>query len=317
VVDLHATGAVPDGVIPLGPGLSVRAVQADALAGPVDGVLSSSASAGATGVSILDGLIRVDAVTARGQSHTDGTAGGAASLAAIDLTGVTVAGTRFDLRNGDLVVNGTSLPAGGSAAASFIATLTAALAPSGCSVTVLDAPSAYPQGFLFSRPQPELGVSQDGSLAASMRGGLLVQCDLPQSLTAPTGFSPERMQVALGFAYTSVAARATIGGFGLDDIGAGTDLGGIGGGLVPAPAGAAPTGADLVTPSLAPVAPPAPGGSSVSSSPVGTVLERIELLAANFAAGRPWVWGLALALWALLTHRGLDRVRRQLQMAAR
>ena len=232
---------------------------------------------------------------------------------------MSVAGTSFDLRGGDLVIDGTALPVDGSAAHAVVAQVAAALAPSGCGITVLDSPAAYPQGFLFGRPQPDLGVADDGTLAASMAAGLLVQCDLPQDLTAPTSFSPQRVQVALGFAYTSVAATANIGGFGLDDIGAGTDEGGSGAGLVPAPVGfgSSPTG---IAPS--PAAPTHDGDASTGADgtsgggTVETVFERVELLAANFTAGRPWVWGSALLLWLLLAHRGLERVRREIERAA-
>jgi hypothetical protein len=317
-VDLHATAASPDAVLALGPALSVAGGLADATAGPVQGTLSAVASARAGSVSILDGLIRVDEVIAHGESHTEGRPGSATTSASVDLVGVSVAGTRFDVRGGDLVVDGETLPGGGSAAQSVLRALSAALAPSGCGITLLDAPAAYPQGFLFARPVPELGVADDGSLAASMAGGLLVQCDLPADLSAPTGFSPQRMQVMVGFAYTSVSARADIGGFGLGDLGGGTPLGGSGGGLAPSAIGPSlpstgvsgpPSEAVAVEPTGA-AAPPSPG-------PVGasTISERIRLVAANFAAGRPWVWLAALALWLVLTHRGLERVRREITRA--
>jgi hypothetical protein len=225
---------------------------------------------------------------------------------------VSVAGTRFDLRGGDLVVDGTPLPVGGSAAGAVLKTVSQALAPSGCRLSILDSPSAYPQGFLFSRPEPTLGVADDGTAAASMTGGLLVQCDIPHDLADTTGFSPQRAQIVLGFVYTGVSAREDIGGFGLGHIGGGTGDGGSGAGLAvgsssesgfEAPAlgaGTAPTAGP-------PAAVPARAGSSDQGPP--SVTERIELLAANFADGRPWLWIAALAVWLLLTHRGLERVR--------
>jgi hypothetical protein len=315
-VDLHATAASPDRVLQLGPAVSVGGVVADASAGPVQGVLSATASAKATAVSILDGVLEVDSVVAKGASHTNGEAGGGATEATVDLHGVSLAGVRFDIRGGDLVVDGTPLPIGGSAASAFLRGVRAALAPSGCGVTVLDEPAAYPQGFLFSRPEPELGVAEDGSAAGSMTGGLLVQCDLPVDLTKPTGFSPQRVQVMLGFVYTSVTARQDIGGFGIGDIGAGTPDGGTGEGLAPTSDGG------LNLPIAAPidggaVSAPSPSGSAAPAGGSGDALtERVRLLAANFAASRPWVWLAALALWVLLTHRGLERVRRQVQEAS-
>ncbi len=314
-LDLAATSASPDRVLGLGPGLSVRGGVADATAGPVQGVLSTVATARAEDVSILDGLIEVDAVVAHGASRTDGRPGGATTEAVVDLVGVSVAGTRFDLRGGDLVVDGEPLPLGGSAAQSVLRSVSAALAPSGCSITVLDAPSSYPQGFLFTRPLPELGVADDGSLAASMAGGLLVKCDFPQDLTQPTGFNPQRMQVMLGFAYTGVTARADIGigGFGLGDIAGGTPLGGSGLGLSPSVGAPALPGGGFSSPSGSAVAAPA-GTESMPAAPgapaPGTLTERVRLVAANFAAGRPWVWLAALVLWLALTHRGVERVRR-------
>jgi hypothetical protein len=299
--------------------VSVGGGAADGRGGPVDGVLHSAAAARISDVSILDGLVTVDSIEAHGASRTDGKPGGGASEASVDLTGVSIGGVSFDLRDGDLVVGGTRLPVGGSAAQAVIEQAAAALAPSKCGLSVLSSPAAYPQGFLFGRPQPELGVAEDGSLAASMRAGLLVQCDLPQDLTAPTSFSPQRMQVVLGFAFTSVATQADIGGFGIDDIGGGTPSGGSGGGLEPAPAvlPASPSGGSIapaVGPDGAGARPSAPNGSG--GSVVDTVIERVELLAANFTAGRPWVWGLALLLWLLLAHRGLERVRREIERAA-
>ncbi len=300
--------------------MSVGGVVADAAAGPAQGVLSATASAKATAVSILDGVVGVDAVIAKGASHTDGTAGGATTESTVDLVGVSLAGVRFDIRGGDVVVDGTPLPIGGSAASAFLAGVSAALAPTGCGVAILDRPAAYPQGFLFSRPEPELGVADDGSAAGSMTGGLIVQCDLPVDLTQPTGFSPQRVQVMLGFVYTSVTAREDIGGFGLGNIGGGTPDGGSGEGLTPPIGGVGLSGLPAATPGggtglAAPSSPPG-APAPVVDAPAQAVTERIRLLAANFAASRPWVWLAALALWVLLTHRGLERVRRQVQEAS-
>lgn len=318
-VELSAVGASSDDAAGIGPAVSVGGGAADGRGGPVDGVLHSSAAARISDVSILDGVVTIDSIEAQSASRTDGKPGGGASEASVDLTGVSVADVTFDLRDGDLVVGGTRLPVGGSAAQAVIEQAAAALAPSRCGLSVLSTPAAYPQGFLFGRPQPELGVAEDGSLAASMQGGLLLQCDLPQDLTAPTNFSPQRMQVVLGFAFTSVATQADIGGFGIDDIGGGTPSGGSGGGLEPGPVVPASSSSGGIT---APVAgadgaiarPSSTNGSG--GSPVDTVIERVELLAANFTAGRPWVWGAALLLWLLLAHRGLERVRREIERAS-
>jgi hypothetical protein len=321
-VELAAVSTSGDDAAGLGPAVSVGGGAADGRGGPVDGVLHSTASARVSDLSILEGLITADSVEAHGASHLDGSPGGATTEASVDITGLSIAGTTFDLRDGDLVVAGSRLPVGGSAAGAVLAEVAAALAPSGCGLSVLDSPASYPQGFLFARPEPELGVADDGHLAASMAAGILVQCDLPQDLTGPTEFSPQRMQVAIGFAFTSVTAQADIGGFGIDDIGGGTPSGGSGDGLAAAPI-------DLGSPSSGPggfttapgvpageVTPPARTPASPGGTTVETVFERVELLAANFAAGRPWVWGTALVLWVLLAHRGLERARREIERAA-
>jgi hypothetical protein len=316
-VELHATATSPDRTVALGPAVSVGGVVADGQAGPVEGLLSATASAKASGISILDGLIEVDSVVSSGRSQTTGKPGGGATTATVDVLGVSVAGVRFDVRGGDLVVDGTALPVGGSAASAVLRGISQALAPSGCGISILDTPSAYPQGFLFSRPEPELGVSEDGTLAASMTGGLLVQCDFPQELSQPTGFNPQRMQVMLGFVYTGVTAREDVGGFGLGNIGGGTDEGGTGEGLVTPTGGGLDLPGSVVADPVTPGAPQAPerdaGGAAPSVS--RPVTERIQLLAANFAADRPWLWVFALGLWLLLTHRGLERVRRQIAEA--
>lgn len=320
-VSLRATTVSPDEALGLGPLVRVGGVLAEADAGPSQGVLRASASAQASGIEILDGLITIDSVVARGASFTDGQPGGASTDASVDLIGVSIAGVGFDLRGGDIVVSGQHLPLGGSAAQSLLRTVAGLLAPTGCALSVLDSPASYPQGFLFARPEPELGVADDGTLAASMTGGLLLQCEIPDAIAELTGFSPQRLQVALGFVYTGVAARADIGGFGVTDLAPGTDEGGIGGGLVDSPPLAT---ASLEAPGLGTVElPPPPAVESVASPPtrpsdgglLAPVTERIELLAANFAADRPWVWLPAVLAWLVLSHRGLERVRRTVRAA--
>ncbi|MGV3760532.1 MAG: hypothetical protein ACO1PW_13480, partial [Actinomycetota bacterium] len=320
-LELSAAATASDAVAPgTGEAVSLGTGTALAEAGAVDGVLRASAAARVDDLSLLGGLVRVASVEAHGRSSTDGGAGGASTEAAVDVIGFSVADVSFDLRGGDLVVAGTRLPVGSDAAGVVLDQVGALLAPLGCALTVLDDPGSYPQGFLFARPDPDLGVAEDGSLAASMAGGLLLECDLPQDLTAPTGFNPQRLQVVLGFAFTSVAASADIGGFGLDDLPTG-GAGGAGGGLAgptgPAtgldrpPTAPSPSSATDAEPPAVPVSPPSSGGG-----PVGELTERIELLAANFAADRPWVWASALVVWLLLTHRGVELLRAELDGAA-
>jgi hypothetical protein len=315
-LQLHAVGASPGRLAEVGPAVEVGAGVADGFAGPHEGTMAADASASASAVSILGGIIEIESITARGRSITNGRPGGASSEASVEITGMSVAGARFDVRDGDLVVDGTALPAGSAAAGAALGALSAAVAPSGCEMSFLDSPAAYPQGFLFSRPEPELGVSDDGTTAGSMTGGLLVQCDIPHDLAAATGFSPQRAQIMLGFVYTSVTAREDIGGFGLGHIGGGTADGGSGPGLAtptvaPFPAG----GVAEIGPIVAPVGSSAQtraGTASDGDRSSRSVTERIELLAANFAAGRPWLWVTALVLWLLLSHRGFERLRAEL-----
>jgi len=317
-VELHATTASADELVPLGPLVKAGAVVAEAQAGPSRGVLSATASARASDISILDGLIEIESVVAHGASRTNGEPGGASTEASVDLVGVSVAGVRFDIRGGDIVVAGTKVPLAGSAVRSLLSTVSGLLAPTGCAIAILDSPAKYPQGFLFGRPEPELGVAEDGTSAGSMTGGLLVQCEIPEAIGDLIGFNPQRLQVAVGFAFTSVTARADIGGFGPAEPATGTPEGGDGGGLAPPPF-EVPTfdASGLPTPVVPVVADggAAPTRPQPAGAPAESVTERIRLVAANFTADRPWLWGAALVLWVLLTHRGVDRVRRVVREA--
>ena len=103
---------------------------ADGSAGPTRGVLRATASARASGISLLDGLLTVASVDVHGASQTDGRPGGASSRAVVDIEGVTAAGTTFDVRAGALVVGDRELPLDGGAAQAFLRTVSAALGPS-------------------------------------------------------------------------------------------------------------------------------------------------------------------------------------------
>lgn len=232
-LELHAVDAAP----PANPLLSAATVSADALARPVDALLTSSTEARAQGVSVLGGVVKIGSVTARGHSQTTGQKGGAKSSAEIVASDIDVGGMRFSVSTG--TVDGkdvSTVTAGGTTSAldtpqgqQVLNAANNLLQPQGCSLAVLTSPSSYPQGYLFSRPQPDIGVKDDGTLAASYRGGLLVVCNIPRSLSDPTTVSPQRMQVLFGFAFTSTAANAEIGGFSFDDLGLG-DFGSAGGG---------------------------------------------------------------------------------------
>jgi len=191
-----------------------------------------------------------------------------------------------------------------------------ALKPSGCRLAVLSDPSRYPQGFIFSRPDPEVGVRKDGTLAASYRGGLLVVCEVPDNPVAQsTKFDPERIQVLIGFVYTSAAANPAAGGFGLGDLaGGGTGPIALGAtGAAPAavpfqPAGAA---ASAATPAVAGAAPAA----ASPAPPTRAARGRPRAIAAFGPLGMGTGTRLLLALlcvaaWAGLTHLGASRFRR-------
>jgi hypothetical protein len=282
---------------------------------PDHGVLTAVASSSASGITLGGGVVRIGSVSASGESVTAGTPGTARSVADVLLSDIQVAGLTFSLAFTESTVTlssgGASVPIDDAAAQAVITAANAALAPSGCTLTVGKDPADYPQGFLFARPQPDLGVRDDGSLAASYRGGLLVVCDIPDNPVAQaTQFSPERFQALVGFVYTSVAAGDDVGGFGL------ADLGGQGGsaaalagdafaaGATPAPA-FVPGGA---TGELAPQATSAPGGTGDARS-----AEDVTSVFTSFfeplPAGARWALALAsIVLWAWLTHLALTRL---------
>jgi hypothetical protein len=170
-----------------------------------------------------------------------------------------------------------------------------------------------------------MGVAADGSLAASMQGGLLVLCDLPQSATAPTGFSPQRMQVLIGFAYTGVAATDEPGGFGLGGLLGGdfTDGGasfGSSDGFTGRTSDLAAGPAALTTGPLAPgadiAAPPVEAAAAEAAAPPAVAAPRPparpRVLAVSYAmdpSHRVVLALVCLAAWAALTHLGLRRLR--------
>lgn len=315
-LELHAQDAKPptNGVI------DVDGVAADAFASPVHDLLTSSTEARATGLSILGGVLKIGSVKAVGHSQTTGQPGGAQSSAQVVVSDIAVAGQTFSVSTGTVngkematVTAGTStVPADSPQGQSVIDSANNSLKPQGCSIAVLTSPSSYPQGYLFSRPDPEIGVKPDGTLAASYRGGLLVVCTMPRSVSDPTTFSPQRMQMLIGFAFTSTSAHGEIGGFDFSDIGS-LDTGPVLGGI------------SLDTPSITSVVTSALPGVDV---PVATAPATTPALTATVARPprplneQPAVaipplrmdQGLRLLLgvvclvaWGLLTHVGAQR----------
>jgi hypothetical protein len=279
----------------------------------VKGVLDSATASRASGISILGGVIKIGSVVASGESSTNGRPGGAASRADVKISDVSAGGVNFGLAsatvNGkeqvEVTAAGQTVPADSSAAKSVIDSANAAIGAQGCKITPLTSPDSYPQGYLFSRPQPEIGVKADGSSAASYRGGMLIVCDPPRAVTDNFGgFSPQRMQMLLGFAFTSTTAKAEVGGFSFGD--AGSVL--VGNGGLTGLNGATPIGGLGTTPlevaqgpSTAPVQPSvaAPAARPRPVAAIGPI---------RLSRGLRWSLGLlGLLGWAALTNFGARR----------
>ncbi len=289
------------------------AVISDAVAHPLKDTLDSLTSTRASGISIMDGALKIGSVVATGHSITTGKPGGATTEASVEINDVRVGDTRFSIAsstvNGQeqirLTVGPQTFAIDSNTAKAVIDGVNGVLQPQGCMLTPLSSPSTYPQGFLFSRPAPQVGVTTDGSLAASYRGGLLLVCDIPKALTENMGgFSPQRFQMLIGFAYTSAAVKsATVGGFNLGDL-AGPITGVPGGSTVDY---GTPTDAELGLGSeLTDEQPllPAPTVTEVAApprAPVASVFPPMD-------PAMRWRLGLlALAVWAALTHVGARR----------
>lgn len=305
----------------VGPALRAATVSSDALARPDRGVLQAVTSSQGSKLSILDGAINIGSIVARGRSQITGLPGGGTSSAAVSISDIEVAGITFSLNssseNGKEALNltsgGQTFAIDSSAAKALIDSVNAALKPQGCSLSPLSSPSQYPQGFLFQRPEPAVGVAADGTLAASYRGGLLVMCDIPKSLSEPTTFSPQRAQILLGFVYTGAALRPgegslAIGGFYTGDLT-----------RIAAPPSAAldpPATSRLpavVTGSAAPAAPPAPTERAAPAASA-TAEAAASILPRHLASSTKLTLALlSLLLWLPLTHLGARRLRLALE----
>jgi hypothetical protein len=286
---------------------------ADGLFRPVKGVLDGTASAWAHDVSLLGGAIRIASVTADGASSVTGQPGGQHTLARVALHDVDVAGTRFSVDGDRMILAGKPQAFDSTAAKAVLTAANASLAPLGCAVTVVGPTDRYPQGFVLARKPPDIGVRDDGTLAGSMAGGLLVVCDLPEDATKPSGFSPQRVQMLVGFVYTSAAATDGVGGFGVGDLvalPAGGDVGLPGGalgdiGTPPAPANDVAGAAAGPREGAAPAPGPAttPTGEAIAPK---TVAARFVAVAGVFGA---WpLWAVAALVWLVLTNRGVRRL---------
>lgn len=307
-----------------GPALGADTFTSDALARPDKGVLSAVTSSQGSNLSILNGAITVGSVVARGESQISGLPGGGASSAVVSISDIKVAGTTFSLNsksdNGketlELTSGGQSFALDSGPAKAVIDATNAALRPQGCSLSPLSSPGQYPQGFLFARPEPAVGVAADGTLAASYRGGLLVICDIPKSLSEPTTFSPQRAQILIGFAYTGAALRPGEGGLAIGGFQPGDLLSGAAPSQAALDVPTAPTLPLALTGSPAPVAAPAPAPAE-QAAPAAPTMPAAAVLPRHLAAGTKVALAmLSLLLWLPLTHLGATRLRSALEVGS-
>jgi hypothetical protein len=206
----------------LGPVVSSGEVAAHALLRPRSGHLESTVDATAQSLSIGGGALTIGAVRAEGGSSADGPGGDASSESRITISDVVAGGQRFSIANKRVIVGSNEYPIGSSEAQSFFNAVNAGLEPVGCHITAMTPADLYPQGFLLKRKPPDIRVAKDGTYAASMEGGLLILCDVPEEISAPTTFQPQRIQILVGFAYTMAQALEAPGGFGLTGLVGGT-----------------------------------------------------------------------------------------------
>jgi len=198
---------------PIGGVIHTGAVQGEALLRPNNGVVQSFTRASAKAVTILGGVIRIGSIEAEGSSNAQGPGGKAGTTGHVAITNITAAGQTFSLANDEISIAGQSFPTDSSQAQSFMESLNAAMAASGCKLSILGPAEKYPQGYLLSRKPPRLGVAKDGTYAASMNGGMLILCDIPKNISDPTTFSPQRAQILVGFEYSMARAANAPGGF--------------------------------------------------------------------------------------------------------
>ena len=271
------------------------------------GTLAATTSGWGQDIKVFGGLLSIDAIRVQSTSSVTGLPGDGRSEASVYVKDINAGGVRFSLRDGDIVVGDTAVPATSAAGRAVLDAASTALKAFKCDVAVLGAPSTYPQGFLFQRPPPKLGTADDGSEASSMAGGLVVVCDPPQEITGLTELSPQRVQMVFGFAFSSAAAAADVGGFGLGD------LGGVAGGLLEALPGTfdGPS-ANPATAGVAPVV-ATPRATTTRPSPLAMapIACAATLRADDWIATDTWPWVLALIGWGALTHLGLGRIRRE------
>ncbi len=205
----------------LGSVLHTGALDATSLLQPEHGVVTSTARASAHEVSVLGGAVRIGGVEAEGTSTAQGPGGADGTNSHVALSDISAGGQVFSVADDAITVAGNTFPIDSSAGQAFLNNVNAGLDATGCKLSVLGPANPYPQGFLLSRKPPQIGVAKDGTFAASMHGGMLILCDLPQDVTTPTTFTPQRVQILVGFVYSMARATKGDAGFGTGDFLAG------------------------------------------------------------------------------------------------
>lgn len=287
-----------------GIGLVARNLGSNSFMRTEQGVDRSDTSAHASSIDIAAGAIKIGSVDIASSSSTTGKKGGAASNTRISINDIQIGGVKFSIADDQIVLANSKIPLGGNQAQSLIDNLNSLLLGRGCRVDVVNQPLKYPQGFLFSRPDPKVGVEADGTFAGSMRAGLLIVCDLPDGF--PTkDLSPQRVQVVVGFAYSAVGATADPGGFNLGNLG-GDGTSSIG--LPSINTGGLPDLGGIGSPSLEPTT----SGTKAEPKPVERITSPASRIIATVpldGATRGVLLVVCLIAWAFLTHLGITRLR--------
>lgn len=297
-VELHASA----GIVEL-TGITARGIASDTLARPTGGVDRAETAAHADNISIAAGAVTIGSVDISGASRVTGRPGEAATETRATITDVVAGGTRFSIADDRLIVAGQAVPLAGPVAQGIVDQANVALAASQCRIDVITQPTRYPQGFLFSRPTPKLGVEPDGTFAGSMRAGLLVLCDLPEQITGNTDLNPQRIQVVVGFAYTATSAVDEPGGFNIGNLVGSIDVPSV---------DLAPSFTPSLIPSVGVVTEPAPTTlaprlPTTRSTPIAVARPR---LTDALDSSVRWILAIVcLTAWAVLTHLGIRKLR--------
>jgi hypothetical protein len=284
-----------------GTGIVARNLASTSLMRTVNGVDQADTASHASAIEIAGGAVKIGGVEISGSSKVTGNKGGAATSTRISVNDVSIGGLTFSIADDRLLLAGQNVPLFGNVAQGIMDQANALLTGSGCRLDVIDNPGRYPQGYLFARPNPKVGVAEDGSFAGSMRAGLLIVCDLPESVT-PQNLTPQRVQVVVGFAYTGASATADPGGFGIGDL-----VGGLPGPTVLPSLNVTVPDLPNLTTALVPEAP-----TPKKHRPVIAIAKPVLPIGVTplDSATRITLLIVCAVAWALLTHVGINRLRR-------